>query len=148
MKSIVFFNNNSDVGKTSLVYHLAWAYADLGIKVLAADFDPQANLSGMFLEEERQEELWPEKEHTQTILTSLNPSTLEVTKPYNDKYCLSVLQHYRSLMSMALEAHKPMFHLKPADGAMGSHVWAVKDSGKEFEKVARSIAESCDINVK
>lgn len=42
---IAFFNNKGGVGKTTLVYHLAWMYADLGIRVLAGDLDPQANLS-------------------------------------------------------------------------------------------------------
>jgi chromosome partitioning protein len=42
---IAFFNNKGGVGKTSLVYHLAWMYRDLGLRVLAADFDPQANLT-------------------------------------------------------------------------------------------------------
>jgi cellulose biosynthesis protein BcsQ len=40
---IAFFNNKGGVGKTSLVYHLAWMYRDLGLNVLAADLDPQAN---------------------------------------------------------------------------------------------------------
>ena len=34
MKTIVFFNNKGGVGKTSLVYHLAWMYADMGVSVL------------------------------------------------------------------------------------------------------------------
>ncbi len=55
---IAFFNNKGGVGKTSLVYHLAWMYADLGHRVLAADFDPQANLTAGFLDEDRLEELW------------------------------------------------------------------------------------------
>ena len=50
MKTIAFFNNEGGVGKTSLVYHLAWMYADLGLSVLAADLDPQANLTTMFLD--------------------------------------------------------------------------------------------------
>ncbi|MDD9817376.1 MAG: AAA family ATPase [Gammaproteobacteria bacterium] len=58
MKIIAFFNNKGGVGKTSLVYHLAWMFGDLGYRVLAADLDPQANLSGMFLDENRLEELW------------------------------------------------------------------------------------------
>jgi cellulose biosynthesis protein BcsQ len=73
MKTVVFFNNKGGVGKTSLVYHLAWMYADLGVSVLAADFDPQANLSAMFLREERLEELWPDGEHPDTVLGSLRP---------------------------------------------------------------------------
>ena len=55
MKTIVFFNNKGGVGKTTLVYHIAWMMKELGEKVLAADLDPQANLSSMFLDEERLE---------------------------------------------------------------------------------------------
>lgn len=58
MKSIVFFNNKGGVGKTSLVYHLGFALAELGKRVVLADFDPQANLSSMCLTEERVENLW------------------------------------------------------------------------------------------
>ena len=52
---VAFFNNKGGIGKTSLVYHLAWMYADQGISVLAADLDPQANLTAAFLEEDRLE---------------------------------------------------------------------------------------------
>jgi chromosome partitioning protein len=55
---IAFFNNKGGVGKTSLVYHLAWMYFDLGLKVMAADLDPQANLTAAFLDEDRLEEVW------------------------------------------------------------------------------------------
>jgi chromosome partitioning protein len=57
---IAFFNNKGGVGKTSLVYHLAWMYYDLGLKVVAADLDPQANLTAAFLDEDRLEEVWEE----------------------------------------------------------------------------------------
>ena len=58
MKTIGFFNNKGGVGKTTLVYHTAWMLAELGQRVVAVDLDPQANLSSMFLEEERLEEIW------------------------------------------------------------------------------------------
>jgi cellulose biosynthesis protein BcsQ len=54
---IAFFNNKGGVGKTSLVYHIACMFADRGLRVLAADLDPQANLSAAFLDEERLEAL-------------------------------------------------------------------------------------------
>lgn len=60
MKSIAFFNNKGGVGKTSLVYHLAWMFAELGHKVLCADLDPQSNLTRMFIDEDRLMELWPD----------------------------------------------------------------------------------------
>ncbi len=62
MKTIAFFNNKGGVGKTTLVYHLAWMYNELGLSVVAADLDPQANLTSMFLEDARLEELWPDSE--------------------------------------------------------------------------------------
>ena len=85
MKSVVFFNNKGGVGKTSLVYHLAWMYADLGLSVVAADLDPQANLSAMFLPEDRLDELWPDGEHPNTILGAVGPilrGTGDIAEPH------------------------------------------------------------------
>ena len=73
MKTIAFFNNKSGVGKTSLVYHLAWMFAEMGHNVIAADLDPQANLTSMFLEEDRLEELWPDGKHPNTIYGVIEP---------------------------------------------------------------------------
>lgn len=70
---IAFFNNKGGVGKTSLVYHLSWMYADLGLKVLASDLDPQANLTASFLDEEKLEEFWPDGDHSRTIYGSIEP---------------------------------------------------------------------------
>ena len=58
MKTIAFFNNKGGVGKTSLLYHLAHMFALRGRRVVAADLDPQANLSSMFLQDNRIEALW------------------------------------------------------------------------------------------
>lgn len=55
---LTFFNNKGGVGKTSLVYHLAWMMSEIGYRVLACDLDPQANLSAAFLDEDRLETLW------------------------------------------------------------------------------------------
>lgn len=327
MKTIAFFNNKGGVGKTSLVYHLCWMFADLGIKVVAADLDPQANLTSMFLDEDRLEELWPDDDHPQTILGSIKPilkgtgdilephlenitdnislipgdlglSTFEdklsdawprcldrkedsfrivssfyriidqaasrqqaqvvlidvgpnlgainraviiasdfvtiplapdlfslqglknlgptlrdwrdgwgerlVKKPpvglnlpvgdmspvgyvimqhavradrpvkayqkwmnripliyreyvlaelmdekpslSNDEHCLSLLKNYRSLMPLAMEARKPMFSLKPADGASGAHVSYVEGCFKDFRTLAKAILDKCGIS--
>lgn len=73
MRTVVFFNNKGGVGKTSLVYHLAWMYADLGVSVVAADLDPQANLTAMFLDEARLEELWPDGDHPDSVLGVVAP---------------------------------------------------------------------------
>ena len=323
MKTIAFFGNEGGVGKTSLVYHLAWMFAEQGLPVLAVDLDPQANLTAMFLEENRLEEIWPDADdHPNTIygavrpilrgigdissppverilsnlvllpgdlglsrfedklsdawprchnsdeaafrtmtafhrlmeamaanwaelvlidvgpnlgainrsaliasdcvclplapdlyslqgLKNLGPTLiqwratwadlklkappnlslpsglmnpigyvvmqhgirdsrpvkayqrwmdkippvyrtsvlaeplpLQTPKVADDPHCLSQLKHYRSLMPLAMEAHKPMFHLKPADGAIGAHVEAVAECAKDFLRLAGHVANS------
>jgi chromosome partitioning protein len=324
---IAFFNNKGGVGKTSLVYHLAWMYADSGTKVVAADLDPQANLTAAFLDEDRLEELWIDdprntifvylqpllkgtgdiaeptlqyiddrlgllvgdlflsgfedelsgqwsqcldrkerafrvmsafwrimqeaanSHNADVILMDLGPNLgainraalisadyvvvplspdlfslqglqnlgptlrrwreewkerlakkpnvdLELpqgrmepvgyivlqhserldrpVKAYkrwidripnvyrnavldkpagddisvkSDPYCLSLLKHYRSLMPMAQESRKPMFQLKPADGAIGSHSQAVQSVYRDFQALAREIARRTKIHV-
>jgi chromosome partitioning protein len=324
MRTIAFFNNKGGVGKTSLVYHLAWMFADRGIKTLAVDLDPQANLTAMFLNEDRLENLWPEGEHPETVYGAIQPilrGTGDIAPPHvekitanlglvagdlglsrfedklsdswprcqlrdesafrtmtafhrlvqsgagsnaelvlidvgpnlgainraaliasdhvciplapdlfslqglknlgptlrdwrglwadlqskspqglpmpkgtmqpigyivmqhsivasrpvkvykrwmdrvpgvyresvldegpsatqnvaDDPYCLSLLKHYRSLMPMAMEARKPIFHLKSADGAIGAHLEAVKSCYKDFQLLATRIAAKSGI---
>ena len=70
---IAFFNNKGGVGKTSLVYHLAWIFADSGTRVLAADLDPQANLTAAFLHEDRLEELWKDGNQADTVYECVQP---------------------------------------------------------------------------
>lgn len=86
MKTVAFFNNKGGVGKTSLVYHLAWMFADHGIKTLAVDFDPQANLTAMFLNEDRLESLWPDDdEHPNTVYGTIRPilrGTGDIAQPH------------------------------------------------------------------
>lgn len=322
MKTIAFFNNKGGVGKTSLVYHLAWMFSEMNLKVIAVDLDPQANLTSMLLDEKKLEELWPDGEHTNTILGAITPileGTGDIKQPHveeikensfgllvgdlglslfedklsrmwpechdrseaafrtisafyriaklaaeqrdadlvlidvgpnlgainrsallcadyvvipltpdlfslqglknlgpslrtwrtewqerviknknerlflpsgkmeplgyvaiqhamrtdkpvkayqrwmnqmpnvyrkhvleeaieevsveHDPLCLAMLKHYRSLMPLAMEARKPMFHLKPADGAIGAHVAAVQDCYKDFEMLAGKILQ-------
>lgn len=87
MKTIAFFNNKGGVGKTSLVYHLAWMYADRGIRVLVADLDPQSNLSAMFLDDERLISLWDDEEK-HTLVDSLQPlldRTGDISEPHVER---------------------------------------------------------------
>lgn len=58
-----------------------------------------------------------------------------------DDFCLAQLKDYRSLMPMAQEAKKPMFLLKPADGAIGGHQGAVRQAFKDFRHLAKVIIE-------
>jgi cellulose biosynthesis protein BcsQ len=73
VNTVAFFNNKGGVGKTTLVYHVASMMADRGENVLVVDLDPQANLTSMFLTEDRLEMLWPAGEHPETIFGALRP---------------------------------------------------------------------------
>ncbi len=329
MKTIAFFNNKGGVGKTSLVYHLAWMYADMGLPIVAADLDPQANLTSMFVDDDRLEALWPDDSHAKTIFGAIQPlleGTGDIASPHvediaenigllvgdlalsasedeltsqwpdcldrkprafrvlsaiwrvieqaaeergaglvlidvgpnlgavnraallcaehvviplapdlyslqglrnlgptlrrwrnewserrgrnpvndlsipsgdmrpagyvlmqhavrldrpvraydrwmaripavyreavldergakveqaidGDPHCLAALKHYRSLMPLAQEARKPMFFLKPADGALGGHSKAVQDCYKDFRALGRAIADRCGVQI-
>ena len=84
MTTVAFFNNKGGVGKTSLVYHLAWMYADLGVSVVAADLDPQANLTSMFLDEWEMDDLWsppPPRETVHGALLPLLEGTSDISTP-------------------------------------------------------------------
>lgn len=54
---VAFFNNKGGVGNTSLVYHTSWMLSELGVRTLAVDLDPQANLTATFLDEAALEHL-------------------------------------------------------------------------------------------
>jgi hypothetical protein len=40
-----------------------------------------------------------------------------------------------------------MFHLKPADGALGAHTYAVQECYKDFQALARAIAQACGLSI-
>jgi cellulose biosynthesis protein BcsQ len=85
---IAFFNNKGGVGKTSLVYHLAYMYSELGLKVIASDLDPQANLTSAFLDEDLLENIFEDDNHSQTILGSIRPlqkGVGDIAKPHLER---------------------------------------------------------------
>lgn len=63
-----------------------------------------------------------------------NDTTVE-----EDINCLSLLKHYHSLVPMAMEIRKPIFLLKPADGAIGAHLGAVKSAYNDFKILTEKI---------
>ena len=72
---LTFFNNKGGVGKTSLVYHVAWMLARKGLRVVVVDLDPQANLTAAFLDEDRMVDLWTRGENgaPTTIYRAIEP---------------------------------------------------------------------------
>jgi chromosome partitioning protein len=67
--------------------------------------------------------------------------------PSTDPMALATLKNFRSLAPMAQEARKPMFALKPADGAIGGHAAAVQDCYRAFQQLAERIATICGISL-
>lgn len=59
----------------------------------------------------------------------------------DDPYCLAQLGHYQSLMPLGQEARKPIFHLKPADGAFGGYAQAAQSAYQDFKGLASSILD-------
>ncbi len=119
MKTVAFFNNKGGVGKTSLVYHLAWMFAGMGHKIVAADLDPQANLTSMFIDETEQEKLWSDnKEKTvYTVLDPLISGTGDIRAPTAEQFGkisllvgdlnLSLFEDYLSAAWRDLNSSKP-----------------------------------------
>ena len=84
---IAVFNSTGGVGKTSIVYHLAWMFADRGLRVLAADLDPKSNLTASFLDEDRLEEILDGPNRTITISGALQPlkrGTGDIAEPHTE----------------------------------------------------------------
>ncbi len=63
----------------------------------------------------------------------------------DDLHCLALLRHFHSLAPLSMEARKPIFLLKPADGAIGAHVEAVRRSYQDFEQLTQRIMAACDV---
>ncbi len=72
-----------------------------------------------------------------------NSLTLD-SKVEGDINCLALLKHYHSLIPMAMEVRKPIFLLKPADGAIGAHFQAVLRAYADFKILSNKILEKID----
>ena len=70
-------------GTTTLTYNLAWMLRDLELRVLAADLDPQGDLTAQLLGESRLGHLWPPRPARPTALEVLRP-VLEETDDVPD----------------------------------------------------------------
>jgi chromosome partitioning protein len=74
--------------------------------------------------------------YAEDVLGESPPASNEVE---DDPHCLAQLKHYRSLMPMALEARKPVFDLRPADGAFGGHQQAVRRAYEDFKALTLQV---------
>ncbi|WP_228471105.1 ParA family protein [Streptomyces alkaliphilus] len=58
---------------------------------------------------------------------------------HGDHHRIATLRNHRSLMPLAHDARKPMFDLRPVDGALGSTQQYVKTCFKEFEALSGKV---------
>ncbi len=145
MKTIAFFNNKGGVGKTSMVFHLAWMFRDIGKSVLAVDLDPQSNLTSIFLDEDELEELWPDGKHPKTILGAVEPlieslGDIQNAKPIRIKSNLSIIAGDLGLSTFEdrlSEAWGKCLDDKAAIAGDGFRVVTA------FHRVMKEAAESC-----
>lgn len=77
-------------------------------------------------------------EYREAVLAQ-NPTS---TVPYPDPFLLGQIRHYRSLIPLSQETHKPVFELKPADGAFGGHTKLVQTAYEEFALLANRILKA------
>lgn len=70
--------------------------------------------------------------------TTHSPAAIPVD-PQSDPNCIAVIRPWTTLMQMAREARKPIFRLKPGDGALGSHMTAAQDAWAEYRQLAQKI---------
>ena len=61
------------------------------------------------------------------------------TPTQDTEHALATVKHYRSLVPMAQEVRKPIFHLTTADGAIGGHAAAANDARRDFRELANKI---------
>ena len=98
---LTFFNNKGGVGKTSLVFHLAWMFSEMGKRVVTIDLDPQANLTSAFLSEDDLEVLWDPDNTTQRNSTIYQ--------------CVRPLMEVGDLLAPQTQRINPRLHLVPGD---------------------------------
>ena len=58
MNIVSLFNNKGGVGKTTLAFHLSYALAEMGNRVLMIDMDPQCNLTLCCMDQESLQKIW------------------------------------------------------------------------------------------
>ena len=78
------------------------------------------------------------EEYRRAVLQCDAPTTPTIDA---DEHLLANLQEYRALMPLAQEANKPMFMLKPADGALGAYMNAVVSCYQDYRSLAEKISD-------
>lgn len=101
---LTFFNNKGGVGKTSLVFHLAWMLSEMGKRIVTIDLDPQANLTSAFLDQDDLEVLWD--------------SENQARRPTTIYQCLRPLTEVGDILQPLTQRINSRLHLVPGDLAL------------------------------
>ncbi len=164
IKTITFFNNKGGVGKTSLAYHVSWMLRELGNTVLSVDLDPQANLTGMFMNEDKLEEIMEKNESIYSALEPLMKGTGDIKEPQiftaderlgllpGDLKLSNVEGEFSDAWPKCLDAsNERPFRVTTAfsrvmrkAGAQISANWAIVDMGPNLGAINRSVLIASD----
>jgi cellulose biosynthesis protein BcsQ len=82
--------------------------------------------------------------YRESVLGDSGAAALDATSPVGDQ--IARIKHYRSLMPLAMDARKPMFLLKPADGAIGAHQTNVQQCYGDFRTLAEEVARRTQLH--
>jgi cellulose biosynthesis protein BcsQ len=75
------------------------------------------------------------KTYAQNVL-----SQHDVIIPEPDPSMIGQVRNYQSMMALSHEARKPIFELRPADGAIGSHIRVVQEAEETYSDLAQIVA--------
>jgi chromosome partitioning protein len=66
-----------------------------------------------------------------------------VTVPGGEACQIGRVRHHRDLVTLAMPTRKPMFALKPADGAVGAYQSSVLQCHEDFRLLAEAVIQTC-----
>lgn len=75
--------------------------------------------------------------YRESVLGESDPT--KDSDPEFDPNRIATVKHYRSLIPLAQDARKPIFNLTSADGALGAHQTAARESYADFKTLAAEI---------
>lgn len=143
---LTFFNNKGGVGKTSLLYHLAWMFAELDKRVIAVDLDPQCNLTAAFLDEDKIEMLWNDNTSSSTIYRSVKPLTEvgDIIEPQLQKIATDL---YLILGDIELSAYEDILSEQWSKSLSNKNLYRPMRILSSFWQIMQNAAESISADV-
>ena len=82
---------------------------------------------------------WANQMPTEYARHVMDETTTAAATPAADEHCIATIKHYRSLVPLGQDARKPIFLLRPADGAIGSHATAANQAYDDFRALANAL---------